>query len=137
MSLNLRLSRFDVKRVRESVGLIESFLIEKKAFCDDEFNVINEAGFWEIGRQSEFLPDFEEIYINEVFKRFVSYLDSIGINLDNDYYINEEFLFSKKYDEDFKPLKVFWLINDKEEREISKEEFKDVKELDEYLKTIL
>lgn len=129
MSLNLR--GFDIKRVRESVGLIESFLIEKKAFCDDEFNVISEESFWEITRQSEFLPDFEEIYINEVFKRFASYLDSIGINLDNDY------LFSKKYDEDFKPLKVFWLINDKEEREISKEEFKDVKELDEYLKTIL
>ncbi|WP_273403090.1 hypothetical protein [Campylobacter avium] len=129
MSLNLR--GLDIKRVRESVGLIESFLIEKKAFCDDEFNVISEESFWEIARQSEFLPDFEEIYINEVFKRFASYLDSIGINLDNDY------LFSKKYDEDFKPLKVFWLINDKEEREISKEEFKDVKELDEYLKTIL
>ncbi|WP_297195284.1 hypothetical protein [uncultured Campylobacter sp.] len=129
MSLNLR--GFDIKRVRESVGLIESFLIEKKAFCDDEFNVISEESFWEIARQSELLPDFEEIYINEVFKRFASYLDSIGINLDNDY------LFSKKYDEDFKPLKVFWLINDKEEREISKEEFKDVKELDEYLKTIL
>ena len=129
MSLNLR--GLDVKRVRESVGLIESFLIEKKAFCDDEFNVISEESFWEIARQSELLPDFEEIYINEVFKRFASYLDSIGINLDNDY------LFSKKYDEDFKPLKVFWLINDKEEREISKEYFKDVKELDEYLKTIL
>lgn len=129
MSLNLR--GLDIKRVRESVGLIESFLIEKKAFCDDEFNVISEESFWEITRQSELLPDFEEIYINEVFKRFASYLDSIGINLDNDY------LFSKKYDEDFKPLKVFWLINDKEEREISKEEFKDVKELDEYLKTIL
>lgn len=129
MSLNLR--GLDIKRVRESVGLIESFLIEKKAFCDDEFNVISEESFWEIARQSELLPDFEEIYINEVFKRFASYLDSIGINLDNDY------LFSKKYDEDFKPLKVFWLINDKEEREISKEEFKDVKELDEYLKTIL
>ena len=129
MSLNLR--GFDIKRVRESVGLIESFLIEKKAFCDDEFNVISEESFWEIARQSELLPDFEEIYINEVFKRFASYLDSIGINLDNDY------LFSKKYDEDFKPLKVFWLTNDKEEREISKEEFKDVKELDEYLKTIL
>lgn len=129
MSLNLR--GLDIKRVRESVGLIESFLIEKKAFCDDKFNVISEESFWEIARQSELLPDFEEIYINEVFKRFASYLDSIGINLDNDY------LFSKKYDEDFKPLKVFWLINDKEEREISKEEFKDVKELDEYLKTIL
>lgn len=129
MSLNLR--GLDIKRVRESVGLIESFLIEKKAFCDDEFNVISEESFWEIARQSELLPDFEEIYINEVFKRFASYLDSIGINLDNDY------LFSKKYDEDFKPLKVFWLTNDKEEREISKEEFKDVKELDEYLKTIL
>lgn len=129
MSLNLR--GLDIKRVRESVGLIESFLIEKKAFCDDEFNVISEESFWEIARQSELLPDFEEIYINEVFKRFASYLDGIGINLDNDY------LFSKKYDEDFKPLKVFWLINDKEEREISKEEFKDVKELDEYLKTIL
>lgn len=129
MSLNLR--GLDIKRARESVGLIESFLIEKKAFCDDEFNVISEESFWEIARQSELLPDFEEIYINEVFKRFASYLDSIGINLDNDY------LFSKKYDEDFKPLKVFWLINDKEEREISKEEFKDVKELDEYLKTIL
>lgn len=129
MSLNLR--GLDIKRVRESVGLIESFLIEKKAFCDDEFNVISEESFWEIARQSELLPDFEEIYINEVFKRFASYLDSIGINLDNDY------LFSKKYDEDFKPLKVFWLTNDKEEREISKEEFKDVKEIDEYLKTIL